>query len=796
MFKNYFITAIRNLQRNKIYSGINVLGLSFGLATAMLIILYVKDELSYDRFNEKKDQIYRITAQMLDEKGHEVFKSGKTSMVPGPAFKQDIPEINECVRISNDEYVIKVGDKIFNQPIIFADDNFFSVFSFPLINGDPKKVLTNLNSMVVSDEIAKKYFGTTEVIGKTMELKISQKFEPFIISGVAKRSPQNSSIKFDVMLPMKFQEKIDPDDHWLNFFISSFVVLNPKADPSVVLNKMTRVYNERAKDQLKEAREKGDFKGSLTWGLQPLLQIHLSKDYDAEDELTDASNPTYSYILTGIAIFILVIACINFINLTIARSLKRSKEIGIRKVLGGQRVQLARQFLGESFMVCFISFVFALVLATVALPVFNELANKRLSLSYLADMQLIIGFIGLFLITGFAAGFYPALVLSGFNPIQTLYNRIKLSGKNYLAKGLVVLQFTLAALLIISTFFIYEQFHYLMNQKLGYNDKDLVVVNLDRSASKQLTDLFKTELLKNSSIKIVGAHNRGRQGTVAKVDGKEIQFDYDQIDDQYFSALQIPVIKGRGFSSDFPSDSTHSILVNETFVHEAGWKDPIGKTVDLFWRNRKLTVIGVVKDYHFRSLKEKIGSQLFTSEPEGNSSQLNIKISSADIPKTIQFIEATYKKLAPFYPFNYEFKNDINTREYEAEEKWKQIITFSAALTIFISCIGLLGLTMLSAEQRVKEIGIRKVLGASVSSIVQLISGNFLKLVLLANIIALPIAWWAVNQWLQNFAYHIDIYWWLFAIAVLITLSIAFATVGVQAIKAAMTNPVKSLRTE
>ncbi|HEY4876549.1 MAG TPA: ABC transporter permease [Puia sp.] len=796
MFKNYFITAIRNLQRNKIYSGINVLGLSFGLASAMLIILYVKDELSYDRFNQKKDQIYRVTAQMLDEKGHEVFKSGKTSMVPGPAFKQDIPEINECVRISNDEYVIKVDNKIFNQPIIFADDNFFSVFSFPLLSGDPKKVLTNLNSIVVSDEIAKKYFGTTYVIGKTMELKIGQKFEPFVISGIAKRSPQNSSIKFDVMLPMKFQEKIDPDDHWLNFFISTFVVLNPKADPSAVLNKMTRVYAERAKDQLREAKEKNDFKGSVTWGLQPLLKIHLSKDYDAEDELTDASNPTYSYILTGIAIFILLIACINFINLTIARSLKRSKEIGIRKVLGGQRMELAGQFLGESFIVCFISFVFAFVLASMALPVFNELANKRLSLSYLADTQLIIGFIGLFLITGFAAGFYPALVLSGFNPIQTLYNRIKLSGKNYLSKGLVVLQFTLAALLIISTFFIYEQFHFLMNQKLGYNDKDLVVVNLDRGAGKQLTDIFKTELLKNSSIKVVGAHNRGRQGTVAKVDGKEIQFDYDQIDDQYFSALQIPVIKGRNFSSDFPSDSTHSILVNETFVREAGWKDPIGKTVDLFWRNRKLTVVGVVKDYHFRSLKEKIGSQLFTSEPEGNSSQLNIKISSADIPKTIQFIEATYKKLAPFYPFNYEFKNDINTHEYEAEEKWKQIITFSASLTIFISCIGLLGLTMLSAEQRIKEIGIRKVLGASVSSIVQLISGNFLKLVLLANIIALPIAWWTVNQWLQNFAYHIDIYWWVFAIAVLITLLIAFATVGVQSMKAAMANPVKSLRTE
>jgi len=796
MFRNYFITAIRNLRRNKIYSGINILGLSFGLACSMLIILYVKDEVSYDRFHEKKNKIFRVTAQMIDEKGHEVFKSGKTGMIHGPSFQQDIPEIDDFVRVSKDEYVMRKGTEIFNQPVMFADDNFFSVFSFPLISGDPKKALVNLNSMVITDVAAKKYFGTTGVIGKTIELEVNQKFEPFIISGVAKEPPQNSTIKFDMLIPMKFQEKINPDNHWLNFFISTFVVLNPKTDPSSVVNKITRVYAERAKDQLKEAREKNDFKGSVAWGLQPLLQIHLSKDYDAEDELSDASNPMYSYILSGIAILILVIACINFINLTIARSLKRSKEIGIRKVVGGQRSQLIRQFLGESFIVCFISFAFAVILASAALPVFNELANKQLSISYLADIQLIFVFIGLFIFTGFIAGFYPALVLSGFNPIQTLYNRVKLSGKNYLAKGLVVVQFTLAALLIVSTFFIYAQFHYLTHQELGYNDKNLVVVNLDWDAGKNLVGLFKTELSKNTSIEMVGTHNRGRQGTVAKVDGKEIQFDYDHIDDQYFSALQIPIIKGRNFSSDIPSDSTHSILVNETFVREAGWKDPIGKTVDLFWRNRKLTVVGVVKDYHFQSLKEKIGSQLFTSEPEGNSSQLNIKISSVNIPKTIQFIESTYKKLAPFYPFNYEFKNDTNSHEYVAEEKWKQIISFASVLTIFISCIGLLGLTMLSAEQRTKEIGIRKVLGASVSNIVQLISGNFLKLVLLANIIALPIAWWAVNQWLQNFAYHIEIYWWLFAIAVLITLLIAFATVGVQAIKAATANPVKSLRTE
>jgi len=762
----------------------------------MLIFLYTKDEVSYDRFHEKKDQIYRVTAQVLDDKGHEAFKGVKTGLVHGPAFKQDIPEIEDFVRVEHSSFIVKKGKETFNQDVLFVDDNFFSVFSFPLIYGSPKKVLPDLNSIVLSDETAKKYFGATDVIGKTLELEMNGKFEPFTVSGVSKRSPQNSTIKFSMLLPMKFREKIDPDKSWLNMFISTFMVLNPKADPKIVSAKMIRIYEDKAKDQLKEAKERDNFNYSVIWGLQPLLQIHLSKDYTAQDELTDASSPVNSYILTGIAVFILIIACINFINLTIARSLKRSKEIGIRKVVGGQRKQLIRQFLGESFIVCFISFAFAIVLATIALPVFNDLANKRLSLSYLLDTQLILGFVGLFLITGFAAGFYPALVLSGFNPIQTLYNRVKLTGKNYLAKGLVIVQFALAALLIISTLFIYEQFHYLTHKELGYNDKDLVVVDMDRGASKQLIALFKTELTKSRSILMAGTHNRGRQGTVAKADGKQIGFDYDHIDDQYLPSLQVPIVKGRNFSPDFPSDSTHSVLINEAFAREAGWKDPIGKTVDLFWRDRKLTVVGVVKDYHFRSLKEKIGAQLFTSEPEGNSSQVNIKISPVNIPQTLKFIEATYKKLVPFYPFSYEFKNETNLRAYESEEKWKQIISFAAILTIFISCIGLLGLAMLSAEQRSKEIGIRKVLGASVRSIVQLISNNFLKLVLVANIIALPVAWWAIHKWLENFAYHIVIRWWVFAIAVLITLLIALFTVGFQAIKVAVANPVKSLRTE
>ncbi len=402
-------------------------------------------------------------------------------------------------------------------------------------------------------------------------------------------------------------ENLSRYDQWLNFYLGTFVLLHPKTDPRTVIAKMNSVYQNNARDQLKEAKEKYNFEDKVIFGLQPILQIHLSADYRADDELSDASSPVNSYILSGIAVFLLLIACINFINLTVAQSLKRSKEIGIRKVVGGQRSQLVRQFLGESFILCFIAFIFGLALAELSLPVFNNLSNKQLSLQYLFDPQLVAGFIGLFLITGFAAGFYPALVLSGFNPVQALYKRTRLAGKNYLAKGLVIVQFSLSLVLIITTLFISAQFRFLTHADLGYNDKNIVVVSMGKS-DNDLLKLFKSTLSGSPGIQMVAGHNSGRNGTIAHVDGKEIQFDYETIDENYLRALEVPFVKGRNFSPEYPSDSNNSIIVNETFARNAGWSNPIGKTADFFWKNRKLTVVGVVKDYHFRSLKEKIGA--------------------------------------------------------------------------------------------------------------------------------------------------------------------------------------------
>jgi putative ABC transport system permease protein len=795
MFKNYFKTAVRNLWRSRTFSLINILGLSVGLACCMLIFLYSKDEKSYDRFHEKKDNIFRITATMTHPDGN-VMKIGSTGMMPGPAFKKSIPEVEDFVRVQRANFNIKHGKEVFDQTALYVDSNFFSVFSFPLIAGNPMTALNDMHSVVLSEEVAKKYFGRENAVGQILELNTGEKFEPFIVSAITKRSPQNSSIKIEMLVPMKFSQSRFDDDKWMNFFLNTFVVLKTKTNLKTVEEKFAAVFKAEAARQVKEMEEKFGLKDKVQFGLQPLLQIHLSKDFPSDNGLTDASNPIYSYILTGIALFILLIACINFINLTVAHSLKRAKEIGVRKVVGGQRNQLVTQFLGETFILTLIAFLFAVLLVKLMLPFFNELANKSLAISYLFDFTLIIAYIILFLLTGLLAGFYPALVLSRFNPVQTLYGRFRLSGKNYLAKGLVVFQFTLATFLIVSTTIIYSQFNYLTNVDLGYNDDNVAIVNtgeLDREG----LEIFKNELLKNPSIESVTADQGGRMGTMAHInDGKEMQFDFKYVDQSYFSLFQIPIVIGRNFSEDFVSDTAEAAIVNQTFAKEAGWKDPVGKQIDFFYMNKKYTVVGVIKDYHYLSLAEKIGPQLFTMNPRYKYQDVFIKIKPGSTSASLRHIEKIFKTLFPIRPYQYNFKDAQNAAQYEREAKWKQIISFGAILTIFISCIGLFGLATLSAEKRTKEIGIRKVLGASVAVIVGKLSTDFLKLVMFASIIASPIALVVMNKWLQNYPYRIEISWWMFGFSVIAVVLVALLTISYQAIKAAMANPVKSLRTE
>lgn len=801
MFRNYLRSALRNGWNTRILLGINILGLSVALTCCMLILLYTKDENSYDRFHKNKDRIYRVTATVTRADGT-TDKHSTTGMITGPGFQRSIPEVEDYVRIMKNHFTIRHNSAIYEQEALSVDSNFFSFFSFPLIAGNPATALSGIRSIVLSWEVAEKYFGKENALGQTLELKIGEDFQPFIVSGIARRSPENSSIKIQMMVPISEEQTRIKDQKWTNFFLNTFVLLTPGSNTASVENKFARVFETDAREQLQQLAGKYNFKNKVRFGLQPLLQMHWSTDFPSRNGLSDASNPLYSYILTGIALFILLIASINFINLTMANSLRRAKEIGVRKVVGGRRPQLMLQFLGESLLLSAISFLLAILLTWLTLPFFNSLANKALSFSYLFDAGLVATYMGLFLVTGLLAGFYPALVMSGFDPIHTLSGRFRLPGRNYLAKGLVVFQFTLATILMMAMGTLFSQFDYITHFDLGYNDRDVVILNAGSrdviintgKMDRPTLDVFRQELLRNAAIGNVTADQGGSLETTAHInDGQPITFDFRYIDENYFPLFQIPLLQGRNFSKEFSADTSH-VIINESFAKAAGWKDPVGQSVDFYYMNKKYTVIGVIKDYHYASLTEKVGPQLFTTNPAYRYGDIFIKIKPGKSVAALQHIRQTFTRLFPLQPCQYYFKDAHNTARYAQEARWRQIITCSAVLCIFVSCIGLFGLASLSIRQRAKEIGIRKILGASVTGIVKQLSGDFLRLVALAAILATPIAWFLLNRWLQNYPYRIAMDWRMVGFPAMAVLVVAFLTISYQTVRASIANPTVSLK--
>jgi len=799
MIKSYFKIAFRNLQRNKIYSFINVFGLSMGLACSMLILLYLRDETSFDKFHKNVNNIYRIV--LKSKYNGQEREGGNTGFLQGPRFADNVPGIKAFVRFQQSEEDMRTGTDVQSQQIFRVDSNFFSVFTFPLKYGNPKTCLKDPYSVVLSEDEAKKQFGTIDAIGKIVMLKDDSIFVPYKVTAVAKNCLQNSSIRFDILLPFKESDaEAKNNDKWFSYFLNTFVVLDNSADRQKVQTQMQRYYKSNASNafavMLKNLGLDATSLSMDTYFLQPFTEMHLDTNLPADNGLNGASNTSYSYILSGIALFVLLIACINFVNLTVARSLKRAKEIGIRKVMGGDRKQLIKQFLGESFLLCFIAFLLAILLTKLALPLFNALADKELALSYLFDPKLVAGFIMLFIVTGLLAGFYPAFVLSAFEPAKILYNRFNLSGKNYLQKTLVVLQFMFASFLIVFTFVIYMQFNYLTKAKLGYDDTNLIVV--DKNVDHINDAVFKNELLTNPNVVGVSAKNPGYWSLSAKdANNSILQFAYQTVDENYLPLMKIQLAAGRNFSTAYPSDVSNSVLVNEAFVKKAGWKNPLDESVRFIGDSNKVYhVVGVVKDYHYASLYENIGPQLLTVKDGDGYGTFYIKIKPGAESETLRFIQKTFTRLLPLTPYSYTFKRDENRLQYSDIAKWKKIILFGAILAIFISCIGLFGLSVLSAEKRTKEIGVRKVLGASVRDIVIALSKEFLILVCIALFISMPFASMETNEWLRKYPYRISLSWQLFSSAGLLVILIALATISFQSIKAAMANPVDSLRSE
>ncbi len=618
-----------------------------------------------------------------------------------------------------------------------------------------------------------------------------------LVSGVAKNAPSNSSIQFEAVVPFSYMQRMFTDDNWLNQYLTTFLLLKPHASSKEVERKFSKVFAENAQNQLIES---GSTAKQFQFGLTPITDIHLNpmsvtSDGSADEErgLSNTSSITYSYILSGIIAFIVLMACINFINLNIAIASKRSKEIGIKKIIGSSRANIVFQFLTEAFIVCIISFVFALVISNLLLPIFNNLSGKYFSFRDFLNPEFFI--YGTILMTAciLLSGMYPALKLSSFNPVQALLKKQKLSVKNYLGKTLIVFQFTLAVGLIIVACVYFNQMEFISNKDLGYNPHNVIKIHLPpQRINESVISVLKTELTRNVSIQDVTNGTEMNPSSVI-ANGKQISAKTNGIDGDYLSALGISLKEGRNFYAKNSSDSANSILINETFAKTASLYNPIGQHVTDLNNNHAKTIVGVIKDYHYASLKENIQPQILSLN---SGEYILVKIKTGKEIQALSTVNSSFKNIFPGHFYKYQFLDDENASAYQTDERWQQIIIYASVIAIVICCIGLFGLSVFVAQSRTKEIGIRKVLGASISGIAALLTKDFLKLVIISIFIASPPAYLVMSKWLQGYAYRVQISWWIFLIAGMLAVFIAVITISFQAIKAAIANPVKSLRTE
>ena len=793
MIKNYFKIALRNLWRHRGFSFINIAGLSIGITAGFFIFMYVAFELSYDKFHSKADRIYRLVTDIKTPS--ETINTDVTSWAFAPKIKADLPEVESFVRTSGGSFLVRRGNiKFQEERSMFADSTFFKVFDFKLLQGDPKTALTAPASIVFTESTAKKYFGNANPMGQTV--LITGDAIPAKVTGIMKDFPENSQIKADMVISMtsltqNFNKGID--NQWGNFGATTYLLLKPGTTQKALEAKLPAFLQTRNGEGMKKSQM------FYTLFLEPLKTVYLYSKRGGQ-ETGSISNV---YIFGIVAIFILLIACINFINLTTARSVERAKEVGIRKVVGAERGQLASQFIGESVVLCIIAFILTLIFSALLLPMFNQLAGKTISAGIFSNWYyltiLFVTSVGI----GLLAGIYPALVLSSFKPVMVLKGRFSGSNKgNVLRKTLVVAQFSISIALIIGTIVVYTQMDFMRNRDLGFSKDQMLVLNTNddpaKDALKQAISLLPGVKSTASASSIPGGGNSGAYSEIEnkKGDLQIANLDLYFVDYDYVNQFKIKMVAGRSFSRDFSTDTAQAMLINEAAVKLFGYSSPqqaIGRRFKQWGREGK--IVGVMKDFHFRSLQEVIKPLTMRIELR-NLDLITVKVSPKNLSSTLAQIESKWKELIPNRPYNYYFLDEFFDRQYRSEQRFGKLFFNFAVLAIFISCLGLLGLASYSTLQRTREIGIRKVLGASVPGIVNLLSVDFLKLVTASFFIAMPLAWYFMHKWLQDFAYRIDISWWIFVLAGILAIMIAIATISFQAIKAAMSNPVKSLRSE
>jgi predicted permease len=790
MIRNYIKVAVRNLLRQKGFSFINIFGLALGISCTALIGMWVNDELSYDRFHKDHDRMYRITATLPEMKVH-----AAVSPAPlGVAVKNEIPEVEEIVRISSfNRDLMQVGDvKLEEKGILYADSNFFKMFTFPFIKGDKEQALLNPEGIVITEEMALKYFGSTDVLDKIIR---KNNKDDFTVTGVIANIPTNSHLRFDFVQPLRYLARDNrdlKDNVWDNFNWYTYIKLNDKAQRSEsaiadLEKKMQAIY------------KKNEPVVKCAFVLQPLAKVHLHSKFLAD--IPGHGNAQNVYIFTVVAVFILVVACLNFMNLATARAARRAKEVGLRKVVGAIRPHLMGQFLAESLVVAMISLVLALLIIYLVLPYFNTLGGKELALDF-TNIKIIGGLLGITVITGLFAGSYPALYLSGFVPATVLKGNFTARGSGSVFRNtMVVIQFAVSISLIVGTGIVYRQLKYIQQLNLGYDKENLLYVRMTGELWGKY-DALRTSLESNrftSQYSFISELPTSSSGATISVEWKgkdpntQPLFYNTAIDENFEEVFKATLLEGHGYGENAKADSVN-IIVNETALETMDMKleSAVGTKITVWGQER--TIIGVVKDFNFKPVQETIGPMFLNRNSWGGYAI--VRTLPGETEKTIAALEQICKELNPSYPFEYSFVDQDIANLYKAEQRLGSLFNVFAVLAVVISCLGLYGLSAYLAERRTRELGIRKVLGASGFQLVYLLSATFTRPILIATAIAVPLAWYGMNQWLTGFAYHITIDWTIFVVAFLSALVIAWLTVSFESIKAARTNPVNSLRSE
>ncbi len=801
MLKNYFTIALRLLMKQRVYAFINIFGLAVGVAFCLMLLLYVQDELTYDSQHVNADRIARVVLNQNENDGSIKATVPWMPYPLGKTLEAEHPSIESAIRMMDRDYVLRAGNISDLESVLHADPEILTVFTYPMIEGSPESALPNPDGLVISRRIAKKYFGDESPVGQTLEIRFSRDFIPLTVTGVVEDIPLGNSVRFDVLLPFEKRSLVFPwiarnMDRWnaSSFYVYVFMIegTDMKSAESV-LPAFRRKHFPNDLDRYTEWTSEID---PQTYSFQPLKEIHLNPDVSGG--LTVPSNPMYSWILGGIALTILLLACINFTTLAIGRSASRSREVGLRKVVGAARTQLVAQFGGEAVLMSTLALILGLSFVFALLPTFNELTDKDLVLDLSRHWAIPLSLLGLTIVVAFLSGFYPTMVLSRIQPTEMLRKQARLGGSNALTKGLVLLQFTLSVGLIAGTTIMARQMDFLQSADVGYDRDHVVLVPTQRMDGAMLLARFQAGLEGVPEIEgITGMTNAFSHGWSINgwnVGEKEYSAYLFRIETNFLEVMDIDLLAGRSFDARRAQDSTHSVIVNEAFARQYGWADPVGQIVEGYGEDPE--VIGVVRDIKFLSLHEEVQPMMFILDPRFSIGHILFQVRSDRVSESLAIIREAWTEQAQNVPFRYTFLDDDLAEQYAAEKRWAAIVQYASIFAVLIACLGLFGLAALSVSSRTKEIGVRRVMGATTASLAALLSRDFIGLVLAAVILAVPLTWIGASRWLEGFAFRIEINAFVFVFAAVLAASIALATVSFQTVRAARANPVESLRSE